>query len=59
MGQAMVYVFTGLYGQPSDLGAGVVFLLILQLVIAGLVRLGFLFIMSIVLIHNIDCHPSR
>ena len=37
MGQATVYVFTGLYGQPSDLGAGVVFLLILQLVIAGLI----------------------
>ena len=37
MGQATVYVFTGLYGQPSDLGAGVVFLLILQLVVAGLI----------------------
>lgn len=36
MGQATVYVFTGLYGQPSDLGAGIVFLLILQLVVAGL-----------------------
>jgi protein transport protein SEC61 subunit alpha len=37
MGQATVYVFTGLYGQPSDLGAGVVFLLILQLVVAGMI----------------------
>ncbi|RAL67472.1 hypothetical protein DID88_008227 [Monilinia fructigena] len=37
MGQATVYVFTGLYGQPSDLGAGVVCLLILQLVVAGLI----------------------
>jgi len=37
MGQATVYVFTGLYGQPSDLGAGIVFLLILQLVVAGMI----------------------
>lgn len=37
MGQATVFVFTGLYGLPSDLGAGIVFLLIVQLVIAGLV----------------------
>src|ERR1700709_1029511 len=37
MGQATVYAFTGLYGQPSDLGAGIVFLLILQLVVAGLI----------------------
>ncbi|KAL9021033.1 MAG: hypothetical protein Q9185_001701 [Variospora sp. 1 TL-2023] len=36
-GQAMVYVLTGLYGQPSDLGAGVCVLLIVQLVVAGLI----------------------
>ena len=36
-GQATVYVLTGLYGQPSDLGAGVCILLILQLVVAGLI----------------------
>ncbi|KAH8926336.1 putative endoplasmic reticulum insertion protein SEC61 [Atractiella rhizophila] len=35
-GQATVYVLTGLYGQPSDLGAGVCLLLILQLIVAGL-----------------------
>ena len=35
-GQATVYVLTGLYGQPKDLGAGVCLLLILQLVVAGL-----------------------
>lgn len=35
-GQATVYVMSGLYGQPSDLGAGVVLLLILQLIVAGL-----------------------
>jgi len=35
-GQATVYVLTGLYGQPSDLGAGICLLLILQLVVAGL-----------------------
>lgn len=35
-GQATVYVLTGLYGQPRDLGAGVCLLLILQLVVAGM-----------------------
>jgi protein transport protein SEC61 subunit alpha len=37
LGQATVYVLTGLYGLPSDLGAGICLLLILQLVVAGLV----------------------
>src|SRR4051794_10744660 len=37
MGQATVYVLTGLYGSPSDLGAGICLLLILQLVVAGLI----------------------
>ncbi|KAL1991702.1 hypothetical protein VTN49DRAFT_5010 [Thermomyces lanuginosus] len=36
-GQACVHVLTGLYGQPSDLGAGICVLLIVQLVVAGLV----------------------
>jgi protein transport protein SEC61 subunit alpha len=36
LGQATVYVLTGLYGQPSELGAGVCLLLILQLVFAAL-----------------------
>lgn len=35
--QAIAAVFSGLYGSPSDLGAGVVSLLILQLVVAGVV----------------------
>jgi preprotein translocase subunit SecY len=37
LGQATVYVLTGLYGQPRDLGAGVCLLLIIQLVAAALV----------------------
>merc|ERR1712078_419238 len=37
IGQAMAYVFTGLYGPPSDLGAGIVFLIVLQLFLATLV----------------------
>ncbi|KAG5635009.1 translocon subunit [Sphagnurus paluster] len=37
LGQATVYVLTGLYGQPSDLGAGVCLLLIIQLVVAALI----------------------
>lgn len=36
LGQATVYVLTGLYGQPKDLGAGVCLLLILQLAFAAL-----------------------
>lgn len=36
-GQATVYVLTGLYGQPSELGAGVCLLLMLQLVVAALI----------------------
>jgi protein transport protein SEC61 subunit alpha len=36
-GQATVYVLTGLYGTPSSLGAGIVLLLILQLVTAALI----------------------
>ncbi|KAK9451199.1 SecY subunit domain-containing protein [Limtongia smithiae] len=37
IGQATVYVLTGMYGRPKDLGAGVCLLLILQLVLAGVV----------------------
>lgn len=36
-GQAIVYVLTGLYGQPADLGAGVCVLLIVQLCLSGLI----------------------
>lgn len=36
-GQATVYVLTGLYGQPSEIGAGVCLLLILQLISASLI----------------------
>ena len=36
-GQALVYVLSGLYGQPKDLGAGVCLLLILQLITAALI----------------------
>jgi len=37
LGQATVYVLTGLYGQPSELGAGVCLLLIIQLISAALI----------------------
>ena len=36
-GQAVVYVATGLYGRPSELGWGIVILLILQLVTSGMI----------------------
>ncbi|BEI83091.1 hypothetical protein CcaverHIS002_0309590 [Cutaneotrichosporon cavernicola] len=39
LGQATVYVLTGLYGAPSSLGAGVCLLLILQLVAASLISI--------------------
>ena len=37
LGQATVYVLTGLYGQPKDIGAGVCLLLIIQLIVAALI----------------------
>ena len=37
LGQATVYVFIGMYGQPRDLGAGICLLLIIQLVSASLI----------------------
>ncbi|KAJ7925353.1 SecY subunit domain-containing protein [Mycena leptocephala] len=37
LGQGTVHVLTGLYGQPSDLGAGVCLLLIIQLVSATMI----------------------
>ncbi|CDK29957.1 unnamed protein product [Kuraishia capsulata CBS 1993] len=37
VGQATVYVLTGMYGPPSELGTGVCLLLVLQLVFAGIV----------------------
>jgi len=39
IGQSIVYVMTGMYGPPSDLGAGICLLIILQLLCAGLVVL--------------------
>ncbi|KAK9473599.1 SecY subunit domain-containing protein [Dipodascopsis tothii] len=37
LGQATVYVLTGMYGPPKELGAGVCLLLVLQLVLAGVI----------------------
>merc|ERR1719187_1049929 len=37
--QAVVYVMTGMYGDPSDIGMGVCLLIILQLFVAGIVVL--------------------
>lgn len=39
VGQAIVYVMTGMYGDPSDIGAGVCLLIIIQLFVAGLIVL--------------------
>ncbi|ETN74503.1 preprotein translocase, SecY subunit [Necator americanus] len=39
VGQAIVYVMSGLYGDPSEIGAGICLLIVVQLVIAGLIVL--------------------
>eukprot|EP00794_Sanderia_malayensis_P007290 gene7290-8105_t len=39
VGQSIVYVMTGMYGDPSDLGAGICLLIIIQLFCAGLIVL--------------------
>lgn len=36
-GQAIVYVYSGLYGQPSDLGPGMCLLLVVQLLLASMI----------------------
>ncbi|XP_022300046.1 protein transport protein Sec61 subunit alpha [Crassostrea virginica] len=35
--QAIVYVMTGMYGEPAEIGAGVCLLIIIQLFVAGLI----------------------
>ncbi|KII73960.1 Protein transport protein Sec61 subunit alpha isoform B [Thelohanellus kitauei] len=39
LGQAIVYVSTGMYGSPSDMGMGICALIVVQLVIAGLITM--------------------
>lgn len=39
VGQAIVYVMTGMYGDPTQIGAGVCLLIIIQLFVAGLIVL--------------------
>jgi protein transport protein SEC61 subunit alpha len=39
LAQAVVYVMTGMYGEPGDLGAGICLLIVIQLFIAGLIVL--------------------
>merc|ERR1712072_1336995 len=39
LGQSIVYVMTGMYGDPSELGAGVCLLIILQLFCASVIVL--------------------
>ena len=37
--QAIVYVVTGMYGEPADLGMGICVLIIIQLMCSGLIVL--------------------
>jgi len=39
IGQAIVYVMTGMYGVPADMGMGVCLLIVIQLFVAGLIVL--------------------
>ncbi|CAG0916281.1 unnamed protein product [Notodromas monacha] len=39
VGQAIVYVMTGMYGDPAEIGAGVCLLIVIQLFVAGLIVL--------------------
>jgi protein transport protein SEC61 subunit alpha len=39
IGQSIVYVMTGMYGEPSEIGRGVCLLIVIQLFIAGLIVL--------------------
>ena len=39
VGQAIVYVMTGMYGDPADIGFSICFLIVVQLFIAGLIVL--------------------
>lgn len=39
VGQAIVYVISGMYGDPKEIGAGICLLIVVQLVVAGLIVL--------------------
>lgn len=39
VGQAIVYVVSGMYGDPHEIGAGICLLIVIQLVVAGLIVL--------------------
>uniref|UniRef100_H3BAN5 SEC61 translocon subunit alpha 2 n=1 Tax=Latimeria chalumnae TaxID=7897 RepID=H3BAN5_LATCH len=39
IGQAIVYVMTGMYGDPAEMGAGICLIIIIQLFVAGLIVL--------------------
>uniref|UniRef100_A0A8C4QCS8 SEC61 translocon subunit alpha 1a n=1 Tax=Eptatretus burgeri TaxID=7764 RepID=A0A8C4QCS8_EPTBU len=39
VGQAIVYVMTGMYGEPAEMGPGICLLIIIQLFVAGLIVL--------------------
>uniref|UniRef100_A0A8C4J738 SEC61 translocon subunit alpha 1 n=1 Tax=Dromaius novaehollandiae TaxID=8790 RepID=A0A8C4J738_DRONO len=39
IGQSIVYVMTGMYGDPSEMGAGICLLITIQLFVAGLIVL--------------------
>jgi len=37
VGQSIVYVMTGMYGVPSEIGAGICLLIILQVTVQGFI----------------------
>lgn len=49
IGQAIVYVMTGMYGDPSEMGAGICLLIIIQVKKLSLLLSGLTFTMKCVL----------
>lgn len=46
IGQAIVYVMTGMYGDPSEMGAGICLLIIIQVSGISLLRLTFCYLLA-------------
>lgn len=58
IGQAIVYVMTGMYGDPSEIGAGVCLLIIIQLFVAGLIVLLLDELLQKGKYENLPCDPD-
>lgn len=60
IGQAIVYVMTGMYGDPSDMGAGVCLIIIIQVFIEFIVYMQtFLRINNFCFIRTYDSYENQ